>query len=73
MAFVNTQVIETKKVGEWMGNVLAKWNDARERRATYLRVKAELEASSDRDLADMGMSRLQIRDIALQAAYGERA
>ncbi len=36
----------------------------------YLSVYDELAACSDRDLADLGISRLNIRDIARQAAYG---
>ena len=38
------------------------------RRATYLRVLRELDAMSDRDLDDIGISRLSIRDVAAEAA-----
>lgn len=40
------------------------------RRAEFYRVQRELEALSDRDLADLGISRYSIRAIAQQAAYG---
>ena len=40
--------------------------DYREYLATY----NELNALSDRELADIGLSRLNIRDIAREAAYG---
>jgi uncharacterized protein YjiS (DUF1127 family) len=36
----------------------------------YQRTVSELDAMSDRDLADLGVSRLSIRDIAREAAYG---
>ena len=42
------------------------------RRRLYTRTQAELASLSDRDLADIGISRLQIRDIAREAAYGDR-
>jgi uncharacterized protein YjiS (DUF1127 family) len=53
-----------------LGAFLARWKDARSRRATYLRVFDELSAMTDRDLADINLHRVQIRDIAQQAAYG---
>jgi uncharacterized protein YjiS (DUF1127 family) len=40
--------------------------DYREYLATY----NELNALSDRELADIGVSRLNVRDIAREAAYG---
>ena len=36
----------------------------------YRKTLSELEAMTDRDLADIGVSRLSIRDIAREAAYG---
>lgn len=36
----------------------------------YRRTLAELEALSDRELQDLGMSRLCIRDVAREAVYG---
>ena len=36
----------------------------------YLATYNELNALSDRELADIGLSRLSIRDIALEAVYG---
>ena len=40
-----------------------------ERYKTYRRTLEELEALTDRDLADLGVSRLQLRSIAYSAAY----
>lgn len=38
------------------------------RRAVYRRTVSELDALRDRDLADLGIARSQIRSIALQAS-----
>lgn len=40
-------------------------------RRTYLRTVAELNSLSDRDLTDLGISRLGIPEIAHEAAYGK--
>lgn len=69
MAYVNSLRAEGSTVTQWVGDVLARWNDARERRALYLRTVEELSAMSDRDLADINLSRVQIEDIAQAAAY----
>ena len=36
----------------------------------YLATYDELNALSDRELADIGLSRLNVRDVARQAVYG---
>jgi uncharacterized protein YjiS (DUF1127 family) len=41
-------------------------------RQIYLTTLRELNALSDRDLADLGLHRALIRDIAYQAAYGAK-
>ena len=59
---------------------LREWFEARkmaaaERRAqhsAYVRTLHELQSSSDRDLADIGISRLSIKEIAYEAAYGDQ-
>lgn len=71
MAYTNTQTIAGIQVGGWIGDVLAKWNDARTRRAVYLQTLNELSAMSDRDLADINVARVSIKDIAHEAAYGK--
>jgi uncharacterized protein YjiS (DUF1127 family) len=35
----------------------------------YLETRSELNALTDRELADLGISRLNIADVAYQAAY----
>jgi uncharacterized protein YjiS (DUF1127 family) len=42
-----------------------------QQRRTYSRTLAELNALSDRELADLGIARLAIPDIAHEAAYGK--
>jgi uncharacterized protein YjiS (DUF1127 family) len=71
MAYANTQTVAGIQVGGWMGDVLAKWNVARERRAVYLQTLNELSAMSDRDLADINVARVSIEEIAHEAAYGK--
>ncbi|WP_435259742.1 DUF1127 domain-containing protein [Thioclava sp. FR2] len=71
MAYVNSDRAAGINVTGWMGDVLAKWNEARERRAVYVKTVQELRAMSDRDLADINLARVQIEDIAREAAYGK--
>ncbi len=75
MAYANSQFAAVADAGTsakgWIGDVLAKWNDARERRAVYLQTLNELAAMSDRDLADINVARVSIEDIAREAAYGK--
>ena len=44
--------------------------DASAKRKVYRLTRAELSSLSNRDLADLGIGRSQIRGIALEAAYG---
>ena len=41
-------------------------------RGAYVRTLDELQSMSDYDLADLGISRLSIKDIAHEAAYGDQ-
>lgn len=50
---------------------VASYKEARARRAVYDRTFGELNAMTDRDLADIGLARVQIEDIAYEAAYGK--
>jgi uncharacterized protein YjiS (DUF1127 family) len=71
MAYANSHHAEGTGLSGWFGEVLARWNEARERRAIYLKTLDELGAMSDRDLADINVARFEIEDIAHQAAYGK--
>ena len=55
---------ETRKAG-FIGGLTQRF----ERYKTYRRTLDELESLSDRDLADLGVSRLTLRSIAYKAAY----
>ena len=46
--------------------------ERRAQRSAYVRTLHELQSSSDRDLADIGISRLSIKEIAYEAAYGDQ-
>ncbi|MCJ8140316.1 DUF1127 domain-containing protein [Falsirhodobacter halotolerans] len=53
------------------GGFLSMIKTALHRRAVYRQTVAELNALSTRDLADLGMSRSSIREVAFQAAYSK--
>lgn len=73
MAYLNTHRAAAAgfNMTAWIGDVLANWNEARERRAVYLKTLEELQSMTDRDLADINLSRVQIEDVAREAAYGK--
>lgn len=60
------------RLREWFeaGRKAAAERDAR--RSTYVRTLHELECASDRDLADIGISRLSIKEVAYETAYGDQ-
>lgn len=70
MAYVNNARASAPVIPEGISGVLKSVKAALERRAVYSRTVRELEALSDRELADLGIARVSIRDIAAQAAYG---
>lgn len=74
MAFTNShnQPASTGSVSKLVEDVMTRWNEARERRAVYLRTLNELSSMTDRELSDINLSRLQVGDIAREAAYGQR-
>jgi uncharacterized protein YjiS (DUF1127 family) len=72
MTYVNVPAKRSSGLWDRVSATLAEMKEARRRRALYLRTLRELEAVSDRDLADLGISRLQIADVARDAAYGIR-
>lgn len=70
MAYVNNARASAPVIPEGINGVLKSVKAALERRAVYSRTVRELEALSDRELSDLGIARVSIRDIAAQAAYG---
>lgn len=56
--------------GERLAALITAFREANARRALYAQTLQELNALSDRDLSDLGMSRASIAHVARQAAYG---
>jgi uncharacterized protein YjiS (DUF1127 family) len=61
------------RLREWFETGKKAVIERRSRRSSYLRTLYELECSSDRDLADLGFSRLSIKEIAYETAYGDQS
>jgi len=57
------------KVGAAVSDLAETWRRARIHRETY----AQLDALSDRELEDIGLSRIMISRVAYEAAYGPKA
>lgn len=55
-------------LGAVLRAVLARIEDGRRRNRAYRRTQRELTQMSDRDLADIGITRFMIDDIAAEAA-----
>lgn len=58
----------TERASATMASLRARYAKHRE----YLRILDELELMSDRELADINLSRLNLREIAQTAVYGAR-
>lgn len=54
----------------WAGNLRKEFREEIARRRLYSKTFRELDGLSDRDLRDIGVNRLQVADIAREAAYG---
>ncbi|WP_223163003.1 DUF1127 domain-containing protein [Roseivivax sediminis] len=64
-----TRTIPQNAFGVRLSNLAADWRAALERRRVYKRTLNELAALSNRELADLGLHRSQLRSIAWQAAH----
>jgi uncharacterized protein YjiS (DUF1127 family) len=71
MAYVNTTRFARKGFADRLAMLRDTVLTAIAQRRTYLRTVAELNALTDRELADLGISRLGITEIAHEAAYGK--
>lgn len=71
MAYVNSSRPATSGFGDRIAGLRKSLRQALDRRRIYLRTLHELNSLSDRDLADFGVSRGSITDLARQAAYGK--
>jgi uncharacterized protein YjiS (DUF1127 family) len=71
MTYVNSTPIARKGFADRLAMVRDSLLTAIAQRRTYLRTVAELNALSDRELSDLGISRLGIPELAHEAAYGK--
>lgn len=69
MAYVTTN--HRAGIAELLRAQVARFRAARERRALYNQTVRELQMLSDRELADLGISRFTIEDLAREHAYGK--
>lgn len=71
MAYVNTNSIARKGFVDRLAYLKDLVLTAIAQRRVYTRTVAELNALTDRELVDLGISRLSITEIAREAAYGK--
>ena len=60
------------RLSEWFEAGKKAAAERRAQHSAYVRTLRELQRSSDRDLADIGISRLSIKEIAYEAAYDDQ-
>ena len=72
MAYVNTALrADALSIRDLIAHPLAALQLLAQRRRVYMQTVTELDALSDRDLADLGLHRSLIRAVAKDAAYGK--
>jgi uncharacterized protein YjiS (DUF1127 family) len=71
MAYVTTTRAARKGLVDRLATLKDAAFTAIHQRRLYLQTVAQLNALTDRELADLGISRLSIADIAREAAYGK--
>ena len=69
MAYVNNTRTAQVSFSDRFAAILKVAKDAMERRRVYNQTLFELKGLSDRDLADLGLARANIADVAREAAY----
>ena len=65
---MTTHTAAAESFGARIENMTSNWRASLERRRVYKRTLNELSALSNRELADLGLHRSQLRGIAWQAA-----
>ena len=70
MALATNITTNRGSVLERVNATFARLSEAHARRKIYRRTVNELAVLTDRELADLGIGRSEIRSIAYQAAYG---
>jgi uncharacterized protein YjiS (DUF1127 family) len=71
MAYVNSSRTLNISFADRMGSIAKSVKLALNRRRLFNQTVRELNALSDRELADLGIHGSMIKDIAKQAAYGK--
>ncbi|WP_374372628.1 DUF1127 domain-containing protein [Tabrizicola sp.] len=71
MAYVTTTPVARKGFADRLAFVKDVVLAAINQRRVYTRTVAELNSLTDRELSDLGISRLGITEIAREAAYGK--
>ncbi len=71
MAYVNTTRSLNVSFADRLGNIAKSVKLALNRRRLFNQTVRELNALSDRDLADLGIHASMIKQIATEAAYGK--
>ncbi len=71
MAYVNTTTAARKGFADRLAYLKDTVLSAINQRRVFTRTVAELNSLTDRELADLGISRLGITEIAREAAYGK--
>lgn len=72
MSFLTETLSSAPSLRERVAEVRARLVDAIAKRRVYLNTLYELESLTDRELADMSIPRVMIREIAYEAAYGKK-
>lgn len=73
MAYLATRHASSLSFAERLGEMKSHLTAAIKARRVYQRTFDELNSLSDRELADLGIARSNLRNIALEAAYGRYA
>ncbi len=71
MAYVNSTRVGTNGLADRFAAIVKAIRLAAQRRAIYDRTVRELNGLTNRELADLGIARLNIEDVARAAAYGK--
>lgn len=71
MAYVNSTPLARKGLADRLAVLRDVVLTAIAQRRTYARTVAELNVLTDRELSDLGISRISIPEIAREAAYGK--
>jgi uncharacterized protein YjiS (DUF1127 family) len=71
MSYVNTTRTASNGILDRLLLARTKFATALRQRRVYAQTVRELSNLNDRELADLGISRLSIHDVAREAAFGE--